>query len=410
MLARGLGFRYLWIDAPRIIQDSPADWAEQAAAMTSIYQGSSLNIAIADAPSRDTGTVSILGDNCLHVASSGVSGKSAEILIAARSFAVEPTNKAPSLSSRGWVFQETLVSVASLFVTGSGLIWECCSAKFHETGESTRDSIHSINSSKSEWASCQASQIRDDNSMYPTRMRAWHNWMAHFSLRNLTNKGDKLPAVAGLASHFSAFGSTYAAGLWMEDIHVGLTWFAAHAGTLVRRNDRAPSWSWASVDGAFEYPRWLTITKYGAAVHKTNDIDLDVLEVSVNETKPGTFGSVSGGYIKSIATLYQGTVCGDSRNPQIHFDTEDAKILKYTIDESVQFGDQPKAFWLARVCSVTLVPDSSRGKYVFYLILEEMDSRRSMFRRIGLAQGSEERSHLRSLQRPDSNRRNITLL
>ncbi|KAF2726874.1 hypothetical protein EJ04DRAFT_391062, partial [Polyplosphaeria fusca] len=49
LFARGLGFRYVWIDALCIIQGDDSDWTEQAKQMTAIYHGSALNIAIADA-------------------------------------------------------------------------------------------------------------------------------------------------------------------------------------------------------------------------------------------------------------------------------------------------------------------------------------------------------------------------
>ena len=44
-IARRLGFRYIWIDALCIIQDSADDWEREAAKMHLIYQNSALTIA-----------------------------------------------------------------------------------------------------------------------------------------------------------------------------------------------------------------------------------------------------------------------------------------------------------------------------------------------------------------------------
>jgi hypothetical protein len=44
-IARGLGIFYLWIDSLCIIQDDPEDWRTESAPMSSVYGGSTLNIA-----------------------------------------------------------------------------------------------------------------------------------------------------------------------------------------------------------------------------------------------------------------------------------------------------------------------------------------------------------------------------
>ncbi|KAK0652813.1 heterokaryon incompatibility protein-domain-containing protein, partial [Cercophora newfieldiana] len=90
------------------------------------------------------------------------------------------TNDRRALSKRGWAFQERLVSPATVHFTDCGMIWECCSKIDTET--------------------------------------KWDEVA-------LTYHADRLPAVAGLASRIaSAFGITYVAGLWKEDLAHGLCW------------------------------------------------------------------------------------------------------------------------------------------------------------------------------------------
>lgn len=94
---------------------------------------------------------------------------------------------------------------------------------------------------------------------------------------------DKLPALAGAAALFkstrtaaadaNAKAATYVAGVWKEDIKPGLLW-AAHydhvpgqkvwgpSGRITKlskphndedEGERAPSWSWASIDGQVDF-------------------------------------------------------------------------------------------------------------------------------------------------------------
>src|SRR5947209_7177591 len=55
IITKHLGFRYLWIDALCIIQDSQSDWQTESANMASIYQGSSLTIAASSSSNSDGG-------------------------------------------------------------------------------------------------------------------------------------------------------------------------------------------------------------------------------------------------------------------------------------------------------------------------------------------------------------------
>ncbi|KAJ7809275.1 hypothetical protein B0H14DRAFT_2608170 [Mycena olivaceomarginata] len=71
--------------------------------------------------------------------------------------------------------------------------------------------------------------------------------------RKLTKKKDKLVAIGALASHFQSLWShsTYVAGLWTHNFPHALLWtiFVAKPKPSLYR---APSWSWASVDGQID--------------------------------------------------------------------------------------------------------------------------------------------------------------
>jgi hypothetical protein len=54
-VTKGLGLRYIWINALCIIQDDEKNWEEQAALMGEIYEGSTLKISATLCPSLDAG-------------------------------------------------------------------------------------------------------------------------------------------------------------------------------------------------------------------------------------------------------------------------------------------------------------------------------------------------------------------
>lgn len=77
-----------------------------------------------------------------------------------------------------------------------------------------------------------------------------------YSGRELTIESDKLPALAGLAELYrQATGDQYLAGLWRSSLIVDLLWkrqrvLSCHGVlTSMPMEYRAPSWSWAALDG-----------------------------------------------------------------------------------------------------------------------------------------------------------------
>jgi hypothetical protein len=296
------------------------------------------------------------------------------------------------------VFQETLVSVGTLFVSWAGLSWECCSAQYKQDGFAVEDHIHAINSQKWELASRSTKEH-------------WYRWMAEYSRRALTKDGDKLPAVAGIAAHYHGlFGLTYAAGLWAEDLHLGLVWAAVDPAKIIRRETRAPSWSWASVDGPIQYPNELNVTKYTAVMDTTDLQDLAVVRLSIDEDFPGTYGTVLGGRIEADVSLYHVMMHPppqpDQRRLLCFLDEKSSSSPKLNLSCNVDEAHKIKHHtlgpefsypcWLARVCSISLngAPEMPGRPLAcsYFLILELADSgggpeASASFRRIGLAQG-----------------------
>lgn len=105
--------------------------------------------------------------------------------------------------------------------------------------------------------------------LLPTAKQTYHDWhlmVSNYSTRELTNPLDKLPALAGLAQRFQKLSNErtghYLAGHWENDLPSSLLWHRDRfplslAGPKPARPTvyRAPSWSWASMEGSVDFVR-----------------------------------------------------------------------------------------------------------------------------------------------------------
>ena len=135
IVTRGLGLRFIWIDALCIIQGSTEDWALESAKMGRYYKGgtvmisalTSLNAGDGILKTRDVDLnsvkVSVNGANAfirpvLHDALSVLS--SSDRTCAARDpIAIQPLN------DRAWSLQERLFAPRILHFSSQQMIWDC---------------------------------------------------------------------------------------------------------------------------------------------------------------------------------------------------------------------------------------------------------------------------------------------
>jgi hypothetical protein len=135
IVTRRLGLKFLWIDSLCIIQDDLDDWAEESAKMSRIYANAVLTIAASAAENATQGFL-------------GLRHSQEEII------KLSPENMTPIhirkdlhsnvpvtfsytkilLNTRGWVFQERLLSRRILYFEREEIICECRSAHTCECG------------------------------------------------------------------------------------------------------------------------------------------------------------------------------------------------------------------------------------------------------------------------------------
>lgn len=143
---RRLQLRFLWIDALCIIQDDPADWAREAARMHEVYGSAYLTIAATSATSSTDGFLK----RSQEMTSSIPYYKDTHTKPCGRFFlAYKQTSgdqgswfsniEIAQWNSRGWTFQERLLSKRVLHFTKRKLFWECRTIDASEENEPPRD-------------------------------------------------------------------------------------------------------------------------------------------------------------------------------------------------------------------------------------------------------------------------------
>ncbi|KAI4703473.1 hypothetical protein J4E89_010049 [Alternaria sp. Ai002NY15] len=265
-ITRVLGYQYLWIDALCILQDNADDWEKEAPMMASYYGLSSLMISATAARNSHEGFLKRrnvifspgLGDKKSFYLRYGVIRPDADIA-------------ASILSTRGWAAQERMLAPRVLHYTQRQMIWECTNGMVSEaSGIQVMDyppiprHFPALRKRRLQCFFEEALSVASNH--FPTSERApkndvqlllqaWHECIDEYSVRDLTMPSDKLHAVAGIATLLNKYSEMghYLAGIWSTRLADNLAW-RKHKGYLSHpENYRAPSWSWASLDGRVRF-------------------------------------------------------------------------------------------------------------------------------------------------------------
>ena len=201
--------------------------------------------------------------------------------------------KAP-LNQRAWVLQERLLAPRVLHFCESQLFWECHEREACEKFPNQLPLPMVSNGNllgKSLDPSRFEARLRSLNRIGHTSQPAawpyqiWQNVVMLYMNCGITKPEDKLVALSGIAKHISHMvKDDYIAGHWRSKIPVSLLWSVEHciqgngADSFRPSTYRAPSWSWASVEG-----RVLFHAQYDTdSKHLT-----EVLEVKASAAIPG---------------------------------------------------------------------------------------------------------------------------
>ena len=107
----------------------------------------------------------------------------------------------------------------------------------------------------------------------------WPRIVREYCQRTLTLSKDKLVAVSGLAKFVhERTGASYHAGLWAPGLEYQLCWYTK--GSAAKPDIyRAPSWSWASIDGC-------SVSAGDYSQLQLHEICCEVLEIHIDSVAP----------------------------------------------------------------------------------------------------------------------------
>lgn len=279
LVARRLGYQYLWIDALCIIQDSHNDKNNEISKMRHIFQSAHLTIIAASAATSRTGFLHKRAPPRtpdLQLPYPCPDGSEGTMQLYERlGDSVNPVQYDPSLdpaSARAWTLEERLLSPRRLIYTSTHLRYLCETAELADGGSAADRSYqgHIYSGPPQYYRSDRlprALQLSTDATppSSPTSdpnddaWKAWHAILSDYTSRALTHPSDKLRALSGISSLYSLrTGDTYHAGLWNAHLVTDLLWQVNISPPIGKQaalssrpaSYRGPSWSWASVEGA----------------------------------------------------------------------------------------------------------------------------------------------------------------
>ncbi|KAI5924798.1 HET-domain-containing protein [Camillea tinctor] len=121
-ITRSLGLRYIWIDSLCIIQSSEEDWQVESTKMATIYQNSFVTIAATSSSDFKGGCFAKReGDMCFHVKY----GTILDTTLGVRAEVEVEFSQLYPLFTRGWVYQEHMLSGRLLYCNRNEFELEC---------------------------------------------------------------------------------------------------------------------------------------------------------------------------------------------------------------------------------------------------------------------------------------------
>jgi hypothetical protein len=301
------------------------------------------------------------------------------------------------LYRRAWVLQERMLPARLLHCCKTQLTWQCRETVASEAYPNGRVEDAISNNRQALWRLISkpksTSEVTDahdsgNNSAAAMRsltLRLWRGLVELYGSCSLTNPRDKLMAIAGLVVGMQPVLGEYLAGLWKIGLPRDLLWVTKPSGPgspPPRRSTvyRAPSWSWASIDGGIDY-------QFPGGIGEDPISSIERVEVV------GSVGEVNSGLLRirgklHAATLVRdGTISQDSNNHQCHAECDtlhlvvDSYAEQTFIDDGDEYNNGYEDVYVLPISRRTPTADFVELDYICLVLRKDQVGQ---FHRIGL--------------------------
>ncbi|KAJ8132628.1 hypothetical protein O1611_g1003 [Lasiodiplodia mahajangana] len=304
-VTRALRVKYIWIDAICIVQDDPDDKAIEISRMTDIYNLSYVTISASTASTCHDG---FLQTRRLETTPIRLRAEFSRIKKGSVLLVTDPASDEP-IHTRGWTMQEHLLAPRLLMFGSLCMEFRCLAGNERDGGTilpfdaqqsgmpimegrvasvlytakygGVPDTRNKKNFKRNTFLyrtglmSLALKITGEQNELQGIVIEQWASIVEAYTKRALGFLDDRLNAIAGIAKkmHRAELGE-YLGGLFSYMLLAQLMWSRAEEQTPLPRPSngyRAPSWSWASIDGqvTFRNRMWSSV-KLTASLEEFN--------------------------------------------------------------------------------------------------------------------------------------------
>ncbi|KAF2234135.1 hypothetical protein EV356DRAFT_515796 [Viridothelium virens] len=279
------------------------DWAEQSTRMAEIYGNSYATILAAIHPDSSVGVFP--GRVPLESITVPFRPSVSDAKPWGSVQLVERPSDWNALSGRAWAFQEKEFAFRTFEFRSEGVSFRCRYGISREWERPTPTESHSLlfHSHKDTTSLVPSLGSPKD---FPGVFIKWYGDLPAYTSLGLSYEEDRLPAISGLVKEYQSFiGGRYLAGLWEKDFIYGLQWRVRRSEDRPlrgnRRYERAPSWSWVSVQWQCYYC-WPFLKRENSVNENAEEISR-FLEITIEPATKDPNGRVKGGKLVIEAPL-----------------------------------------------------------------------------------------------------------
>lgn len=365
---RQLELPYLWVDALCIYQDSDIDKSVELSRMETYYTSATVTICASVASDCKQGFLQSRKEAATSTKRSYSVGP---IRIALRSeddtegghlyFVNEEEPPEQPTTTRGWTMQESLMSRRLLIYETRKLYWSCANASAGCGGMNRVP--------EDRYSGNEVSLVPNIDPIGDLLIRnarnMWQALLRQYTERRIGVAGDKLPVMSALVTHLVDLGEMrgetfeYVVGMpisrgddmaWQNH----LLWYPLDLSVTVRPEFyRAPSWSWAAVDG----PVLPNVDGSGLKFITESSSSRWVSDAKVKEHaftlvyQNVLHGAVSSSHLRTMAKMRRLSECIDAIMPHLH-------IVVRTVNRSIY------TMRADRSSRMELLPDTSEDAII----------------------------------------------